>query len=75
MGWSPRNRPKCRGLGEISAFGTGSRLEINTFAYFPLFKPNINNIININNNNNNNNNNIDNIGLELQKPSQIQRSR
>ena len=28
LGWSLRTRPKCRDLGEISAFGTGSRLEI-----------------------------------------------
>ena len=61
LGWSLRNRPKCRDLGEISAFGTGSRLEINISMYFPFFK---HNIININN-----------VGLEPQKPSQMQRSR
>ena len=49
LGWSLRNRPKCRDLGEISAFGTGSRLEINVFMYVPLFKLNIINNININN--------------------------
>ena len=38
LGWSRRNRPKCRDLGEISAFGTGSRLEINIFVHFPLFE-------------------------------------
>ena len=70
LGWSLRNRPKCRDLGEISAFGTGPRLEINVFMYFPLFKLNINNI-----NNTNNMKNINNIGLELQDPSQMQRSR
>ena len=84
MSWSLRNRPKCRDLGEISAFGTGSRLEINIFVIFPLFKlniDNINNVINININNINtindinNINSINDIGLEPQKPSQMQRSR
>ena len=75
LGWSLRNRPKCRDLGEISAFGTGSRLEINIFVQFPLFKLNIDNIHNINNININNINNVNNIGLEPQKPSQMQRSR
>ena len=42
-------------LGEISAFGTGSRLEINVFMYFPLFKLNIIYIVNMNN--------IDNINI------------
>ena len=45
LGWSLRTCPKCRDLGEISAFGTGSRLEINIFVHFPLFKFNIVNII------------------------------
>ena len=75
IGWSFRNRPKCRDLGEISAFGTGPRLEINIFVCFPLFKLNINHINNINNIININNMNIDNIGLEPQKPYQMQRSR
>ena len=78
LGWSLRTRPKCRDLGEISAFGTGSRFEINVFMYFPLFKLNIINIIHINNINNINIHNIDNIndiGLEPQDPSQMQRSR
>ena len=83
MGWSLRNRPKCRDLGEISAFGTGPRLEINICVHFPLFKLNniinIINIININNINDNINinniHNIHNIGLEPQKPFQMQRSR
>ena len=86
MGWSLRNRPKCRGLGEISAFGTGSRLEINIFVQFSLFKLNIDNTNNINNINSINNINnintvnindiddINGIGLEPQKPSQMQRS-
>ena len=68
LGWSLRNRSKCRDLTEISAFGTGSRLEINICVYFPLFKTNIDNMINIIINN------INNIGLEPQKPSQMQRS-
>ena len=73
LGWSLRNRPKCRDLGEISAFGTGPRLEINIFVHCPLFKFNIDNINNnISINNINNINNIDNIGLEPQKPSQMQ---
>ena len=37
LGWSLRTRPKCRDLGEISAFGAGPRLEISLFMYFPLF--------------------------------------
>ena len=44
LGWILRTRPKCRDLGEISAFGTGSRLESNVFMHFPLFKLNIDNI-------------------------------
>ena len=36
LGWSFRNRPKCRDLGEISAFGTGSRLELNIFVHCPF---------------------------------------
>ena len=66
LGWSLRNRPKRRDLGEIAAFGTASRLEINIFVYFPLLKLNIYNIsiININHINITN---IDNIGLEPQK--------
>ena len=68
-GWSLRTRPKCRDLGEISAFGTGPRLEINIFMHFPLFKLNIDNSNNINGIND-----INNIGLELQDPSQMQRS-
>ena len=76
LGWSLRNRPKCKDLGEISAFGTGSRLEINIFMYVPLFELNIDNIININNINDIvDSNNVNNIGLEPQKPSQMQRSR
>ena len=71
LGWSFRNRPKCRDLGEISAFGTGPRLEINIFVHCPLFKLNIDNT----NINNVNDININDIGLELQKPSQMQRSR
>ena len=74
LGWSLRNRPKCRGLGETSAFGTGPRLEINIFVHFPCIKLNIDNI-NINYIINMNINNIHNIGLEPQKPSQMQRSR
>ena len=66
LGWSLRNRPKWRDLGEISAFGTGSRLQINILVHFILFKLKIDNINNIN---------ITNIGLEPQKPSQMQRSR
>ena len=46
FGWSLRTRPKCRDLGEISAFGMGPRLEINVFMYVPLCKPNIINISN-----------------------------
>ena len=46
LGWSLRTCPKCRDLGEISAFGAGPRLEINVFMYCPLFKPNIKNNIN-----------------------------
>ena len=67
LGWSLRNRSKCRDLGEISSFGTGSRLEINVF--ISLFKLNIINIDNINNININNINNINinDTGLELQK--------
>ena len=34
--FKPGTRPKCRDLGEISAFGTGPRLEINVFMYVPL---------------------------------------
>ena len=49
LGWSLRTCPKCRDLGEISAFGTGSRLEINVFMHVPLFKLNINDINDINN--------------------------
>ena len=82
LGWSLRNRPKCRDLCEIFAFGTGSRLEINIFVQVRLFKLNIDTINNIDNINNINNivnvnhiNDINNIGLELQKPSQMQRSR
>ena len=71
--FKPGTRPKRRDLGEISAFGTGSRLEINVFMCFPLFQLNIGNVININNIDNVND--INNIGLELQKPSQMQRSR
>ena len=67
--FKPGTRPKCRDLGEISAFGTGSRLEIDIFVHFPLFKLNIINVNNININN------INNIELEPQKPSQMQRSR
>ena len=70
LGWSFRNRPKCRDLCEISAFGTGSRLEINIFVHLHLFKLNIDNIDNINDMTNININdidNIDNIGLEPQK--------
>ena len=74
LGWSLRNRPKCRDLGEISAFGTGSRLEINIFVLALLILLlmiltliilffGINNI-----------HNIHNIGLELHDPSQMQRS-
>ena len=47
LGWSLRTRPKCRDLGEISAFGAGPRPEINVFIYASLFKPNTNNIDNI----------------------------
>ena len=76
LGWSLRNHPKCRDLGEISAFGTGSRLEINIFMNFPLFKLTIDNIDNINNIHNIINiDDINDIGLEPQKPSQMQRSR
>ena len=63
LGWSLTNRPKCIDLGEISAFVTGSRLEINTFVHFPLFKPNINNITNITNITNINNININIINI------------
>ena len=72
LGCSLRNRPKCRDLGEISAFGMGSRLEINIFVHLCLVKLNIDNI---NDMTNININDIDNIGLELQKPSQMQRPR
>ena len=72
LGWSLRNHPKW----------TGSRLEINILVHFPLFKLNIDNIDIININNINNINDINdinindiNIGLEPQKPSQMQRSR
>ena len=41
LGWSPRTRPRCRDLSEISAFRAGPRLEINVFVYVPLFKPDI----------------------------------
>ena len=76
LGWSLRTRPKCRDLGEISAFGTGPRFEINVFMYFPLFKLNIININDIHNIDNINNiNDINDIGLEPQDPSQMQRSR
>ena len=79
IGFKPGARPKCRDIGEISAFGTGSRLEIKIFVYFPLSKPSINNINNIDDINDidniNNVNNTNNIGLEPQKPSQMQRSR
>ena len=77
LGWSLRTRAKCRDLGEISAFGTGPRFEINVFMYFPLFKLNIINIniININNIHIHNIDNINDIGLEPQDPSQMQRSR
>ena len=74
LGWSLRNRPKCRDLCEISAFGTGPRLEINICVHCPLFNINIDNI-NMNNIININISNIDNIGLEPQKPSPKQRSR
>ena len=67
LGWSLRNRPKCRDLGEISAFGTGSRLEINIFAHVLLFKLDIDNTNNINNIDINDINNVNNIGLEPQK--------
>ena len=70
--FKPGTHPKCRDLGEISAFEKGSRLEINICVYVPLFKLNIDNIMNIININIDN---IDNIGLEPQKPSQMQRSR
>ena len=45
--FKPGTRPKCKDLGEISAFGTGRRLEINILVHFPLFKLNMNGINNI----------------------------
>ena len=80
LGWSLRNRPKCRDLGETSAFGTGRRLEINIFVHFPLFKLNVNTINSTNNINNININiidinNVNDIDFKPQKPSQMKRSR